>query len=241
MFLYLTLYIQDILGFSPLEAGVRFLPLTALSFFVAPMSARASHRIPFRFLMGLGMLLTGLGLLAMNGISDGDSWTGLLLGFLLAGAGIGMTNPGIASVAIGVVPPARAGMASGINTTFRQVGVATGVAALGAIFQSRVTSELSTSLPQAPTAFADAVSSGATQSALQTVPAQFRDQAATAANDAFISGLNEILLVATAICLVGSISSILLVRYREPEGHAAPPAEPAAAPAAEGAAEPARG
>ena len=86
----------------------------------------------------------------MHGIEVGDSWTVLLPGFLISGIGIGMTNPGIASVAIGVVEPARAGMASGINCTFRQVGIATGVAALGAIFQSRVDSKLGDLLPQAP-------------------------------------------------------------------------------------------
>jgi len=227
LFLYLTLYIQDVLRFSPLEAGLRFLPLTLLSFVVAPISARLSARIPFRALMGTGLFLTGLGLAAMRGIEVGDSWTGLLPGFLLAGAGVGMTNPGIASVAIGVVDPRRAGMASGINSTFRQVGIATGVAALGAIFQSRVTSELATSLPQAPGAFSEAVSSGATQSALASVPAQFRDQAAAAADAAFVSGLNEILLFGAVIAALGGIASWLLVRS-DATPHAAPEAQPSA-------------
>ena len=97
----------------------------------------------------------------MHGVELGDSWTTLLPGFLFAGAGIGMVNPGIAQTAIGVVPPPRAGMASGINSTFRQVGIATGVAALGAVFQSQVTSKLAELAPQAPPSFADAVSSGA--------------------------------------------------------------------------------
>ncbi len=142
LFLYLTLYIQDVLGYSPLQAGLRFLPLTLLSFVVAPIAARLSDRIPFRALMGVGLLTTAAGLILAHGIAPGDSWTTLLPGFLLIGAGVGMTNPGIASVAIGVVSPARAGMASGINSTFRQVGIATGTAALGAIFQGRVGSEL---------------------------------------------------------------------------------------------------
>ncbi len=82
-------------------------------------------------------------------------------GSLVAGVGIGLANPAIASTALGVVPPARAGMASGINSTFRQVGIATGVAGLGAVFQSRIASELATRLPQAPSSFSDSVSSGA--------------------------------------------------------------------------------
>ncbi len=108
-----------------------------LSFIVAPLAGRALHRIPAGRIMGTGMILVGLGLLLQHGIEVGDSWTGLLPGFTLTGIGVGMTNPGIASVAIGVVEPARAGMASGINRTFRQVGFATGTAALGAIFGGR--------------------------------------------------------------------------------------------------------
>ncbi len=172
LFLYLTLYIQDVLGYSPLEAGLRFLPLTLLSFIVAPISARLSEgRVQHRVLMGSGLLLVGIGLVLMHGLEVGNSWTVLLPGFLIAGIGIGMTNPGIAAVAIGVVEPARAGMASGINSTFRQVGIATGVAALGAIFQSRVDSKLGDLLPQAPGAFSDAVSSGATESRRRLGPA----------------------------------------------------------------------
>ncbi len=227
MFLYLTLYVQDILRYSPLEAGLIFLPLTVLSFIVAPLSARLSDRIPFRALMGTGLFLTGIGLVLMGGIEAGDGWTKLLPGFLLAGAGIGMTNPGIASVAIGVVEPARAGMASGINSTFRQAGIATGVAALGAIFQSRVASELGNSLPQAPEAFSEAVSAGATEAALASVPASFQSQAAAAADQAFISGLNEILIFGAVIAIAGGLASWLLVRSRDMVGAPEAPGHPA--------------
>ena len=181
MFLYITLYIQDVLGFSPLEAGVRFLPLTLLSFFVAPIAGRLSERIPVRFLLGLGLALVGGGLLLMHGISLGDDWTTLLAGFLVAGAGIGMVNPGIASTAIGVVSPVKAGMASGISNTFRQVGIATGVATLGAIFQSRISSRLAELAPAAPPGFADAVSSGGAHAAIQAAPPGSRTELATAA------------------------------------------------------------
>jgi EmrB/QacA subfamily drug resistance transporter len=234
MFLYLTLYIQGVLGYSPLEAGLRFLPLTVLSFIVAPISGRLLGRVPARAIMGTGMILVGIGLILMHGIEVGDDWTTLLLGSLVAGIGIGMTNPGIASVAIGVVDAARAGMASGINSTFRQVGIATGTAALGAIFQTQVSSKLGELLPQAPPDFSEAVSSGAAQSALASLPPQLRDQAAEAANQAFISGLNEILLVGAATAIVGGIAAWLLIRARDMVGQpAAPPADAAAAAAAE--------
>jgi hypothetical protein len=118
-------------------------------------------------------------------------------------------------------------MASGINSTFRQVGIATGVAALGAIFQSSVDSKLQDLLPQAPGGFSDAVSSGAASSALASVPAQFRDQAAAAADQAFVSGLNEILLIGAAITIVGGLASWLLVKQRDMVAFGTPAAEPA--------------
>jgi predicted MFS family arabinose efflux permease len=229
MFLYITLYVQDILGFSPLEAGLRFLPITLLSFFVAPIGGQLLKRWPARALLGIGLILVGVGLLLMHGVQVGDSWTHLLPGFLVAGVGIGLTNPAIASTALGVVPPARAGMASGINSTFRQMGIATGVAALGAVFQSRIASELATNLPQAPPSFSDAVSSGATHQAVAAAPPQFRDEALNAANHAFVAAFNEILLIGAAVAIVGGVLGLLMVRQSDfvTPGEAA--AEPAPA------------
>jgi hypothetical protein len=86
-------------------------------------------RVPARLLISAGLGLTGLGLLLMSGIETGSEWTTLLGGFLVAGAGTGLLNPVIAEAAVGVVPRERSGMAAGINDTFRQVGVAVGIAA----------------------------------------------------------------------------------------------------------------
>jgi EmrB/QacA subfamily drug resistance transporter len=135
MFLYLTIYIQDVLHYSPLQAGLRFLPTTLLMFAVAPLSGRLSVRVPIRLLLGAGLLFISGGLLAMTLVTPTSGWTALIPGFVLQGIGVGLVNPPLASAAIGVVPPARSGMASGANSTFRQVGIATGIAALGAIFQ----------------------------------------------------------------------------------------------------------
>ncbi|HEY2631977.1 MAG TPA: MFS transporter [Solirubrobacteraceae bacterium] len=135
MFLYLTLYIQDVLHYSPLQAGLRFLPTTLLMFAVAPLSGKLSVRVPIRLLLGVGLLFVSGGLLAMTLVTSTSGWTALIPGFVLQGIGVGLVNPPLASAAIGVVPPARSGMASGANSTFRQVGIATGIAALGAVFQ----------------------------------------------------------------------------------------------------------
>jgi EmrB/QacA subfamily drug resistance transporter len=135
---YLVLYLQNLLGYSAIEAGVRFLPLTLAIFFTAAVAGRLSATVPTRLLIGPGFVLIGLGLLLMHGIDVQSDWTALLAGMIVAGVGAGLVNVPLASTAVAVVEPARAGMASGINSTFRQAGIATGVAALGAIFAAAV-------------------------------------------------------------------------------------------------------
>jgi predicted MFS family arabinose efflux permease len=138
MFLYITLYMQDVLGYGPLAAGLRFLPITLLAFFAAPISGKLTVRFQSRVLIGVALLLVAVGMLLMTSVHAGSSWTVLLPGFLVAGVGIGMANPVIASASVAVVPPQRSGMASGSSSTFRSVGLATGIAALGAVFQTQI-------------------------------------------------------------------------------------------------------
>ncbi len=136
--LYIVLYLQNALHYSALGAGVRLIVITGGSLLTAIPAGRLSERIPVRWLIAPGLALVGIGLLLMRGIGPGTGWTHLILGFAVAGAGSGMVNPPLASTAVGVVHPRDAGMASGINTTFRQIGIATSVAALGSIFASRL-------------------------------------------------------------------------------------------------------
>ena len=215
MFLYLTIYMQGVLDFSPLEAGLRFLPLTVLGFIVAPISGALSNRIPLRFLLGVGLATVGIGLLLMHGVSPDSGWTTLLGGFLVAGIGIGITNPGIGQAAIAVVPVEKSGMGSGINTTFRQVGIATGVAGLGAVFQSSVNSKLSELLPRAPSGLGEVVASGGSRAAGAVTPARIRPEVVHASDVAFVGAFNEIILIAAVLSFVGAALGFLLVRSRD--------------------------
>ena len=209
MFLYLTLWVQNILGFSALEAGLRFLPITMVSFAIAPVSGKLSERYGVRWFLTCGLALVGVGLLLMRGVEPGDDWTALLAGFLIAGGGIGMTNPALATAAIGVVEPRRSGMASGINSTFRQVGVATGIAAWGALFQHEVTQKFVAEAGGAASRLGDHVADFVSFGGAQRTgdPALIR-----AAETAFDSGLNEILLIAAVLALAGAALTGLLVR-----------------------------
>ncbi len=234
MFLYLVLYLQTILGYSPLQTGLRFLPFTVISFFVAGASGNLSARVPIRLLLGTGLLLTGTGLLLMRGLTATSDWTELLAGFLVAGAGVGLVNPALATTAIGVVPPRRSGMASGINNTFRQVGIATGIAVLGAIFESSIASKLAPKLVGTPaaghaTSIGHAVAAGGAGTVVRSIPAGQRAQATVAIHTAFAAAMNEILLLGGVIALVGAALALLLVRSSDFVTYGAP--EPAAAPA----------
>jgi EmrB/QacA subfamily drug resistance transporter len=206
MFLYLTLYIQNALGYSPLQAGLRFLPVTLLSFIVAPIAGKLSARFPVRILIGAGLLFVGVGLVLMAHVDADSAWTVLLPGFIVAGIGVGLVNPPLASTAVGVVPPARAGMGSGINSTFRQIGIATGIAGLGALFQQLLESKVSGPLARVP---AEVLATGAPRVAGPSPAAQH------AYLEAFTSALNDLFLVAAAVALVGGVLSAVLIRRRD--------------------------
>ena len=224
LFLYLTLYLQNYLGLSPFQAGLRYLPITLLSFFVAPVAGALLSRVPARVMLCLGLAGTGAGLLLMSGIHAGDSWTGLLAGFLIAGAGVGLLNPVIADVALSVVPKEQSGMASGINDTFRQVGIAVGIAAWGALFLGSGASkvrDLASGTQAAggarPRQLIEAASSGNLDQALAKLPPGSRQTVGHAAREGFLAGMNEILLLGGLLALVGSVLALLLVREREIE------------------------
>ncbi|MFL5908831.1 MAG: MFS transporter [Solirubrobacterales bacterium] len=221
MFLYITIYMQSVIGMTPLEAGVRFLPLTLFAFIVPAATRNLVARIPARVPLTIGLTLTGIGLLLMRGAQPDSEWTTLLAGFMVSGFGIGLSNPSIASTALGVVPAARSGMASGINNTMRIAGVATGIAALGAIFQSKISDELAKLLPQAPSGFADGVAASGTAAADQAPP-QFHDQAVQAAGVAFTNAFNDILLIGSLILFAGALSVAFLVRQSDFVPHGAP-------------------
>jgi EmrB/QacA subfamily drug resistance transporter len=220
MFLYLTLYLQTILGYGPLATGLRFLPVTALSFFAAAASGKLTARLPARALLGGGLIAVGAGLLLMRGLDASSDWTALLAGFIVAGIGIGTINPAIANSAIGVVAPARSGMASGISSTFRQVGIATGIAGLGAIFEHELGTRLAGALAGTPAAeragdISRAIASGGARALVGSTPPASRGRIEHAVDAAFAGALDHILLVAAAIAIGGGVLSLALVRGRD--------------------------
>jgi EmrB/QacA subfamily drug resistance transporter len=230
---YLVIYVQNVLGYSAVATGVRLLFLSAASFVAAAIAGRLSERIPVKWLIGPGFLVLGVGLLLLLGIQVDSSWTHLIPGLLVSGVGIGMINPPLASTAVGVVPVARAGMASGVNSTFRQVGIATGIAALGSIFSQRVADAVRPDLAaghvpaQALDGLTAAISGG------QVEPAARAAQQAAAAHggsgagqqayefvhrvgtSGVVDSLNHITLIAAVIAFASGVLSLVLIRQKD--------------------------
>jgi hypothetical protein len=178
-----------------------------------------------RLLLGSGLLLIGIGLLTMTVVDAASSWTVLIPGFVLAGTGVGLVNPPLASTAVGVVPAEHSGMASGINSTFRQVGIATGIAGLGAVFQHSVTHGTTAAL----------IASGHAREIVSTAHGQLGtllesgevtrianslSPAARSALDhsyrvGFTGAFTTIAAIAAMVALVGAVLGFVLVRTRD--------------------------
>ncbi len=217
---YLVLYMQNLLGLSAMETGVRFLVLSGAIFFTAAIAGRLVSRVPTRFLIGPGFALVGTGLLLMRGLTPADDWTHLIPGLAVAGVGAGLINVPLASTAVSVVEPARAGMASGVNSTFRQVGIATGIAALGSIFATTLHDDVvgklaSSTVGERAESIAQALSTGQTADAISGIPAQAREAVQQAAASGFVDGLNTILLIAAVVAFVASALTLTLIRQRD--------------------------
>jgi EmrB/QacA subfamily drug resistance transporter len=135
LFLFMSLWLQNILGYGPFETGLRLLPFTLLLFLVAPLAGKLTARRPLGELLGAGLVMLTVGLLMMRGLDGGSDWEDALPGLLVSGAGVGLISPALAAAMVSVLPVERSGLASGINNTFRQTGIAAGIAGLGAIFQ----------------------------------------------------------------------------------------------------------
>ncbi|MGH3279585.1 MAG: MFS transporter [Trebonia sp.] len=241
LLLYLVIYLQDILGYSALGAGLRIALISVAELVTAVIAGRLSERVPARWLVGPGLLLVGIGLIVMGGLSGDSSWTHLIPGFIVSGLGAGLVNPPLASTAIGVVPPEQAGMASGVNNTFRQVGIAAGIAALGSVFTTAIGHHLASALPPslaaAAPAIQNAVRQGSVAQSIASVPPASRAAVADALRSSAAAGLNDLVLITAVVALIGAVCSALLIRRkdfldRDATPHVAPAATPLTGPAA---------
>jgi EmrB/QacA subfamily drug resistance transporter len=223
VFFFLALYMQDILGYSPLQAGIRFLPSTLMIVTVAPVAGRLADRYGPRWLIAAGLAIVAASLYSFSGIAVDSSYLDLLPGFMLLGIGIAMTMSPMTSAAMNAVPVEKAGIASGVLSMFRMVGGSLGVAVTGAIFQGLVSSRLDTLLTGTGVSAAQrsdvahALGGGSAQSALAGMsPAQAK-QVTAAGQEAFVYALGHAMSVAAVVAVLGAVIGATAIRAKRDE------------------------
>ena len=217
-FVYLSLFMLDVRRGTPVEVGLWLAPLAIVAFAVSLAAGRMSERVPLRGALAVGMALTAGGLLLMTGLDAQSSWQDVLPGLIVIGGGIGLANPLVTFAHLGVLPPAQGGLASGINNTARQLGLAIGIAVLGALLQGRIANRVerrTDGLGAARGAVTDRIADGDFGAATQLAPPGARDSLRATYEAAFASGLNEILLISVALALAGLAAALLLVHSRD--------------------------
>ncbi|MEA2313768.1 MAG: hypothetical protein QOI03_460 [Solirubrobacteraceae bacterium] len=222
-FFSLALYMQDILHFSPLQSGLRFLPTTICVMVSGPIAGRLADRIGSRPLMTGGLLSVSASMFWMTGITTHSSYGFLVVSFILQGLGIGFVMSPMSTVAMNSVDSAKAGVASGILSMTRMVGSTFGVATLGAVVATVGRSQLATRLPQVGPAprgrLVELLGSGASTTHL---PAHVQG----ALNETYVYALSKGLYGVGGLALIGALLAWTLVRRPQP------PASPAPAPVA---------
>ena len=221
-FFFLTLYLQNVLHYSPLQTGIRFLPATALIIIMGPLAGRLTDRVGSRPLMTLGLLIVASALAIQSRLTVHSGYGLLLPGFVLMGLGMGLVMSPMSTAAMNSVDRTKAGAASGLLSMIRMVGSTFGVAVMGALVTTIGASQIDSSLPHLPAAarqhIVDALGSGASLGG--HAPAQV----VTAANDAFVSALGTGLTVSAAACVCGAVAAWVLIapKVRQPVPDAAP-------------------
>jgi EmrB/QacA subfamily drug resistance transporter len=210
---YTSIWLQTLLGMSPVRGGLVLLPLAATAFVTAGLGGRLLHDVPHRLVIGGGMVLIGGGALAQSVLDAGSGWPSLMVGEVLAGVGVGLVNPSVASAALASVPPRRAGMAGGAVNTMRQLGYAFAVAVFGTMTTSRMEDSLRSAkgVPDPHTA-ARALAGGGARQLLAHVPRPALPAARHATHAAFASGLDAAAVAAGATGIAAGLVVFLLVR-----------------------------
>jgi EmrB/QacA subfamily drug resistance transporter len=232
-FTYTSIWLQSVLGLSPIEAGLTGFPMSAMAFLVSATVSRHLHARRTDHVIGGGLLLIGLGGVVTTLLVHGSaSWPALVPGYMLIGVGVGIATPILGSVAMSLVPPQRGGMAAGAVNTMRQLGFAFGIAALGSIFAARAQSSLDgRGIAEAGRA-ARAVAGGRAHALLGAAPSAARGAVDDAVHAAAVHGVQATFAVSGLVGLAAAALVLVLMRpaAAPAPAHAAPLDERAAAP-----------
>jgi EmrB/QacA subfamily drug resistance transporter len=219
MFFFLALYLQNIRHYSPLQAGVRFLPSTAMIIFIGPLAGRLADRVGPRKLMTFGLLSVAGALFWQSRLTATSGYGDLVGGFVLMGIGMGFVMSPMSTAAMNAVEATKAGVASGILSMSRMVGGTFGVAVLGALMATLGRNKIDQLLPSLPAAargrLADSLGAASYGKAIPPRVVQ-------ASHDAFVYALQNGLRLGAGVAVAGAITAWLTIADRpEPMGASA--------------------
>ena len=202
MIFILTQYLQAVLGYSPLEAGVRMLPWAAVYMLSAPRSARLVQRFGQRWVVSTGLFVVaaGLGLLSTSGLNA--NYPVLALSMIITAAGMGMVTAPSTGAIVASLPLNKAGVGSAVNDTTRELGGALGVAVIGSILASIYRSDIAHRLPAAVHVATNSL--GATLQSAGSLPPADAAVVTTAARQSYVHAFDLTLLVSVAVALGAS-------------------------------------
>ncbi len=208
---FVTLYFQNIKGYSALEAGVRSMPMTLIILFVAPLAGRLNGKIGPRPLMTTGMLLAAVGMAGLAQLTESSSYNAMWPFFVLLGAGISLTMPALSGAAMSSVDPTKSGIASGVLNSARQIGGAVGIALMGSVVAKLAADEFG----DAPKELQQLVVGGQTRLVGQLAGADAQARAA----DAFVVGMHGAMWAGAALTLLAAAVSFFGLRSGSAQSH----------------------
>ncbi|GAA3708064.1 MFS transporter [Streptomyces tremellae] len=219
VFLQLS-YVQNVLGYSPWDTGLRLMPMMMTLFVVSAVTGGLLAKMAPGVLIGLSIAFIALGMGLMVLVHPHSSWTAMLPSMIVTGIGMGLFNPPRAAVTIGVVRPEKAGMASGMGETFQQVGVAIGVAAFGALFHHKVVvaftaSQAGSALGGTAHTVGQAVATGGTTTLSGSVAPGQLTAVTEAARSAFVDSLSSVMVLCAWVAAVGAVIAFVWIRRRD--------------------------
>jgi len=190
---------------------------TGIALAVGPIAGKMTNTVSPRIVLGVSLGLVSVGAFTMTRVGAHDDWTAILPGLVLAGAGLGLVGPTLASTAVGVVPPWRGGMASGMNSTMREAGTTAGIAVLGTLLSREVSTHVHNAfagsfLSGAAKPIANAITAGGTPTLLAAQQPSLRPGLLGVARESYAAGLSQIFLMAAIVAAVGCVTAIALVR-----------------------------
>jgi MFS transporter, DHA2 family, multidrug resistance protein len=214
----LTQFLQSILGYTPLEAGIRLLPMAGVMMVVSPLSAKVVERIGSKVVVATGLSVAAVGLIMASRLTAAASYPEVLTALVVLAAGMALVMPPATESIMGSLPLAKAGVGSAVNDTTRQVGGALGVAVLGSVMSStygpRVTDAISGFPVSSEQASAIRDQIGAAMRAANEIGGEPGRMLADVASRGFADGMSTAFIIGAAALALGAVIVALFLPAR---------------------------